>query len=47
MVLFFLFGIGKLIFFGLNASLIYFGIAIIALIIIISNMRKIGWSKLK
>ena len=46
MVLFFLFGIGKWIFFGLASSVIYFAIASIAIIIIFVSMRKIGWSKI-
>lgn len=46
MVLFFLFGIGKWIFFGFASSVIYFAIASIAIIIIFVSMRKIGWSKI-
>jgi len=46
MVIFTLFGIGKVIFKNYTAGFIYFGIAIIAGYLITVNMRKIGWKKL-
>ena len=46
MVIFTLFGIGKLIFKNYSLSLMFFAIAAIAAWLIIYNMRKIGWKKL-
>jgi SSS family solute:Na+ symporter len=45
MVLFFLFGLGKWIFYGFSSAIIYFAVVALAVIIIIRNMRKIGWKK--
>jgi Na+/proline symporter len=45
MVLFVLFGIGKLIFAEYLTAILYIIIAITCAIIIIRNMRKIGWKK--
>ncbi len=46
MVIFTLFGIGKLIFKNYNWAIFYFVVAAIAGILITRNMRKIGWKKL-
>lgn len=46
LVMFFLFGIGKWIFFGLSAAWWYFAIGIACLALIFVNMRKLGWEKI-
>ncbi len=46
MVMFFLFGIGRIIFGEYTSAIIYFAIAIVAAVIIFVNMSKIGWNKI-
>ncbi len=46
MVIFTLFGIGKFIFKNYALSFIFFGVAAIAALLIIRNMKKIGWESL-
>jgi hypothetical protein len=46
MVIFILFGIGKFIFKDYSPALFFFTIAIISGILIVRNMKKIGWKKL-
>ena len=46
MVIFALFGIGKFIFKNYTLSYVFFGIALIAGVLITRNMKKIGWKKL-
>ncbi len=46
MVIMTLFGIGKLIFKNYTLSLLFFAIALISALLIIKNMKKIGWKNL-